>query len=97
MQPPTPTLPLKARKYKIAEMLVNIYGYKNIKQGKQELLNYCQITNTRTIDGWLSIESGDDKSIHPFLINKVLSFFSLQEESQLFTDAHKSTLINVKA
>lgn len=91
-----PTLPLKASKYKIAEMLVATYGYKNIKQAKQELGAYCQITNIRTIDSWLSIESGDDKAIHPYLINRVLSFFNLQEESQLFTEAHKN-LLNIKA
>lgn len=89
-----PPLPLNSSKYKIAELLVATYGYKNIKQAKQELANYCQITNIRTVDKWLSFEAGASQSIHPFLIEKVLSFFNLQEECQLFTESHNKMLKN---
>lgn len=88
----TTTLPFKTSKYNIANLLRQQYGELGIKQGKKELMNYCQITNVRTIDNWLSIECGNEKSIHPFLIDKVLSFFNLQDECQLYTNTHKELL-----
>ena len=88
--PPT-QLVFAESKYKIASLIRNTYGELGIKQGKQELTAYCKI-NPRTIDKWLSIEAGVDESINPHLMDKLLSFFNLQTECQLFTDAHNNLL-----
>ncbi len=89
---PTTQLEFKEPKYKIAALLRSTYGELNTKQAKQELAKYCNLADNRTVDKWLSIEAGEAKPIHPFLIDKVLSFFNLQTESQLFTDAHNNLL-----
>lgn len=92
-----PTLKFKASKYRIGELLSTTYGNLNIKQGKEELAAYLKLQSTRTIDNWLSIEAGDTASINHLLIDKVCSFFNLQNECQLYSDAHNRLLNNVNA
>jgi hypothetical protein len=88
--PPT-QIAFAESKYKIASLIRNIYGELGIKQGKLDLTAYCK-ANPRTVDKWLSIEAGELESINPHLMDKVLSFFNLQSECQLYTDAHNKML-----
>jgi hypothetical protein len=89
---PTPTLAFKASKYKIADLLSATYGNLNIKQAKKELATFLRIKDARTIDNWLSIEAGEATAINHLLIDRLLSFFGLQDECQLYTDAHNKLL-----
>ncbi len=89
-----PGLGFKESKYKIAHLIRQAYGELGIKQGKEALAQYCGLSNLRTVDNWLSIEAGETDKISHLLINKVLAFFNLQEESQLYSDTHNETLKN---
>lgn len=89
------TLALAEPKYKIGELIRKHYGELKVKQGLDELKAYCRISRKQTIVDWLSIEAGDEKKINNLVIDKVLSFFNLQNESQLYTTAHKQ-IINDK-
>lgn len=87
-----PELPFKAPKYRIAELIRKVYGELNVKLGKEQLANYCGLRNERTINEWLSIEAGESTSINHLVLPKVLHFFELQTESQLFTNEHNILL-----
>lgn len=82
----------KEAKYNIATLLRGIYGELGLKKGKKQLAHYCKLKDTRTVDNWLSIEAGEPQCINHLLIDKVLSFFNLQNESQLYTAAHNNLL-----
>lgn len=82
----------KHPKYRISALLRDKYGELNLKEGIDELAQHCQLRNKRTVSEWLKIEAGSTSVINHFVLGKVLSFFQLQKESQLFTREHKNSL-----
>lgn len=82
----------KHPKYRISELLRDKYGELNLKTGINELAQHCQLRNNRTVSDWLKIEAGSTSSINHLVLGNVLSFFSFQNESQLYTREHKNLL-----
>lgn len=81
-------------KYKLAQLLRNKYGEFGVKKGTIHLANFCGIIRLQTVKDWFNIEAGSSKEISHLVLPKVLEYFSLQNESQLFTDAHNALLNN---
>lgn len=79
-------------KYRIAELLRSMYGELNIKKGAATLIKHCGLRNERTVTTWMKIPAGSSEGIHDLVLNRVLDFFKLQNESQLFTSEHKLML-----
>ena len=91
-QPQQKTFVALQPKYCIAELIRNKYGELNFKKGLDDLQAHCRIKRKQTITYWLTIQAGDIKEISHFVLKDLLTFFNLQEESQLFTQAHKDLL-----
>lgn len=84
-------------KYRIAELLRMTYGELNMKDGIEDLAKAIGIKRKQTVIDWMKIEAGETREIHEWKIKLVLAFFSMQEESQLFTQQHKELLNRVNA
>lgn len=80
-------------KYNIAKRLRDKYGeFEYDKKGVAELAAYCNIPRLQTVKDWMKIEAGSSSRVSHLIISKVLEFFQLQNESQLFTKQHKELL-----
>jgi hypothetical protein len=84
-------------KYRIAELLRMTYGELNVKDGVEALAKAIGIKRKQTVIDWMKIEAGEPTQINHFVMPLVLAFFEMQSESQLFTDAHKELLNQVKS
>lgn len=90
------TTPRNAKhpKYNIRARLALMYGELDLKTGYQDLAAHCSLANTRSIsEDWVKIPAGSKKSINRLVLPKVLEFFGAKKEADLFTQAHKTLLL----
>ena len=83
-------------KYMIEDLLKVRYGNLGMEEAINDLFQHCRLNEDRTVKKWLKIKAGDEKAIHHIVLPLVLDFFEMQDEYQLFTDAHKQLLNHEK-
>lgn len=90
---PTPKHP----KYRLGELIRQKFGELGFEDGCYRLALFCGLKQPRTVREWLAIPAGSQKDITHLAVLKVLDFFDLKDEAELFTPAHKNLLNALQA